>query len=96
MPREPFTKWYARIAAHNHLDPNPLDPRHFYDYRAAYAAGADINAEGHLPSEFKKLGHPRLILNGIDTRTGKPATLALIRRNQAVYDSTMAQFKNER
>lgn len=96
MPRESFRMWYAKIAAHNHLDPNPNDPRHFYDYQAAYRAGATLNDEGHLPSKFKKLGHPRLILDGIDTRTGEPATLALIRRNQAVYDSVMARYAPER
>ena len=66
-----FRAWYADYAKRLRLNPNPDDPRHFYDYRAAYKAGAKPDASGHWPSKFKREGHPRLILNGIDTRTGK-------------------------
>lgn len=68
-----FQAWYATRAADQGLDPNPDDPRHFYDYRAAFRAGAEPDMTGHWPSQFKLEGHPRLILDGIDTRTGQPA-----------------------
>ena len=66
-----FQNWYAEQSAKLGLDPNPDDPRHFYDYRAAFKAGAQPDETGHFPSEFKLEGHPRLILEGIDTRTGE-------------------------
>src|SRR5258705_11391750 len=67
-----FQKWYAERASKLHINPNPDDPRHFYDYRAAYRAGAEPDSTGHWPSKFKLPGHPRLIINGVDTRTGDP------------------------
>ena len=66
-----FQKWYGDWAKKLHLNPNPDDPRHFYDYRAAFETGAMPNAEGHWPSQFKKEGHPRMIVNGINTITGQ-------------------------
>lgn len=76
-----FRAWYADRAQRYGLDPNPDDWRHFYDYRAAFRAGAEPAVDPtdglpHWPSEFKKEGHPNLIVNGIDTRTGKPAATA--------------------
>lgn len=67
-----FSSWYSNIAKKTGINPNPDDPSHFYDYRAAYQAGAQPDKEGHWPSEFKKEGHPRLVLDAIDTRTGQP------------------------
>lgn len=70
--KEDFNTWYAKRAKKYGLDPNPDDPRHFYDYRAAYKAGADIDPETkHWPSQFKKPGHPNRYVNGVDTITGK-------------------------
>lgn len=70
-----FQGWYQDIAksVRPPLDPNPDNPLHQYDYRAAYAAGAEPDAWGHWPSEFKRAGHPNLIVDGVDTRTGEPA-----------------------
>lgn len=73
-----FQDWYAQWAQKAGLNPNPDDPRHYYDYRAAYMAGAEPQidpADGllHWPSEFKLEGHPRLIVNGVNTKTGKRA-----------------------
>lgn len=67
-----FRQWYAAQAQRWGLDPNPDDPRHFYDYRAAFRAGAAPDASGHWPSTFKREGHPQLVVDGIDTRTGQP------------------------
>ncbi len=80
-----FDKWYADIAKKNNLNPNPDDPLHFYDYRKAFEEGAIPDETGHLPSKYKKLGHPRLIVKGIDTRTGKEATDDLYRENAIAY-----------
>ncbi|KKN45304.1 hypothetical protein LCGC14_0684570 [marine sediment metagenome] len=68
-----FDKWYAGHASRLRLDPNPDDPQHFYDYRAAYAAGAEPDYKTkHWPSEFKTEGHPRMVVGGVNTKTGKP------------------------
>ena len=83
-----FRRWYAARSRQLGLDPNPDNPLHFYDYRAAFRAGADaqvIPEDGlaHFPSEFKKIGHPNLIVDGRDTRTGEIATAGLFRQNRA-------------
>lgn len=66
-----FRSWYAERAKRLKLNPDPDDPQHFYDYRAAYKAGAEPDETGHWPSEFKREGHPNLFVGGADTRTGK-------------------------
>jgi len=66
-----FQQWYSAVAGKQGLNPNPDDPQHFYDYRAAYAAGASPDATGHWPSQFKMEGHPNLIVNGVNTKTGE-------------------------
>lgn len=68
-----FQNWYKGHAATTGINPNPDDPAHKYDYRAAYTAGATPNAEGHWPSQFKAPDHPNRFVNGIDTITGQPA-----------------------
>lgn len=67
-----FRQWYAERAARNGLNPNPDDPLHHYDYRAAYAAGAEPGADGHWPSQYKTEGHPRMVVDGMNTKTGLP------------------------
>ena len=71
-----FQSWYHGLAKKLDLNTNPDDPQHFYDYRAAYRAGATPDATGHWPSQFKLEGHPRLIIDGVDTRTGESAASA--------------------
>ena len=53
-----FSRWYSDIAERSNLSTDPDDPRHYYDYRAAYKAGADLDERKHLPSEFKHDLHP--------------------------------------
>src|SRR3972149_10892014 len=67
-----FQEWYKGWSSKLGLNPNPDDPRHQYDYRAAYKAGATPNESNHWPSEFKKEGHPNRFVDGVDTITGKP------------------------
>lgn len=73
-PDEPkFRSWYGEHAKRLKLSPDPDAPEHFYDWRSAYRAGAKPNPEGHWPSQFKRQGHPNLVVGGVDTRTGQPA-----------------------
>lgn len=72
MDEQAFQAWYKGWAAKLGLDPNPDAKEHYYDWRGAYKEGATPDAEKHWPSKFKLEGHPNLIVNGQDTRTGKP------------------------
>uniref|UniRef100_A0A6M3J2B6 Putative methyltransferase n=1 Tax=viral metagenome TaxID=1070528 RepID=A0A6M3J2B6_9ZZZZ len=68
-----FNKWYGTIAKQTGLSPDPDDPRHHYNYRAAYSAGVQgPDTSGHWPSRFKSQDHPNRFVNGIDTITGQP------------------------
>jgi hypothetical protein len=68
-----FQDWYSGWAQKLNLNPNPDDTKHFYDYRAAFKAGAEPTAKSdwHWPSEFKLEGHPRMIVAGVNTKTGR-------------------------
>ena len=68
-----FQAWYKGHASRLKLAPNPDDPEHKYDYRAAFKAGATPDAQGHWPSVYKAADHPNRIVNGVDTITGQPA-----------------------
>ena len=67
-----FQQWYAGHAKRLRLDPDPDAPEHFYDYRAAFKSGAKPDDSGHWPSAFKLEGHPRMVIDGINTKTGQP------------------------
>ena len=74
-----FSEWYSNLAKRADISPDPDDPRHYYDYRAAYEAGADLDERRHLPSEFKHDLHPdRYIIDKkdlsiYDTKYERPA-----------------------
>ena len=75
VDEDEFRKWYAERAKKWGLSPDPDDPKHFYDYRAAFENGAEPDPkDGHWPSEYKLEGHPNLIVDGKDTRTGEPVS----------------------
>jgi hypothetical protein len=74
VDEQAFQDWYAGHAQKLGLNPNPDDPEHHYNYRAAFQAGVGPNDQGHWPSIYKTEGHPRMFLNGVDTRTGKPGS----------------------
>jgi hypothetical protein len=65
-----FRAWYGERATRLGINPDPDAPDHFYDYRAAYSAGAEPDADGHWPSAHKLEGHPRMVINGVNTKTG--------------------------
>ena len=69
-----FDKAYAEYSKTTGMNPNPDDPKHFYDYRQLYKDTGSITPDegGHLPSEYKTEGHPRTIVDGINTKTGLP------------------------
>ena len=53
-----FLDWYSDVAERANLSSDPEDPRHYYDYKAAYEAGANLDERKHLPSQFKHDLHP--------------------------------------
>ena len=58
-----FSEWYSNLAEQVStstftLNPDPDAPKHYYDYRAAYEAGAELDERKHLPSKFKHDLHP--------------------------------------
>jgi len=61
-----FLDWYSDIAKRSNLSLDPEDPRHYYDYKAAYEAGADLDEGKHLPSKFKHDLHPNRFIVGKD------------------------------
>lgn len=68
FPEKQFQDWYAAWAKATGIDPNPDDPRHKYDYRKAYSAGANpaIDSQDghyHWPSAFKAEDHPNRYIN---------------------------------
>lgn len=68
-----FRDWYGGIARQGGLNPDPDAPGHFYDYRAAWKSGAGPDQSGHWPSAFKQEGHPNMVIDGVNTKTGEPA-----------------------
>jgi hypothetical protein len=76
---------YLRLAAVMGLSANPDDGLHFYDYRGAWRAGKmRPGPDMHLPSEFKRFGHPDRFIDGVDTITGRKATAEAIRENDEI------------
>jgi ADP-Ribosyltransferase in polyvalent proteins/D-alanyl-D-alanine carboxypeptidase/Type III restriction enzyme, res subunit len=67
----PFPQWYTLHALNYGLNPDPDAPGQDYDYRAAYEAGAEPDASGHWPSQFKKPGHANEVVGGFNTITGE-------------------------
>lgn len=72
LEEKKFQSWYANVAQKTGLNPNPDDPQHYYDYRAAWKGGiSGPDISGHWPSEYKLEGHPRMFIEGINTKTGE-------------------------
>lgn len=66
-----FRSWYAQMSREHDLNPDPDSPDQFYDYRAAFSAGAKPDATGHWPSAFKRPGHPNMVVGGFNVQTGE-------------------------
>jgi hypothetical protein len=67
-----FQGWYAERAKNMGLNPNPDDPRHFYDTRGAWLKGHRSTTE-HLPDTYKLPGHPSFSDQSIYYRPGMKA-----------------------
>lgn len=64
-----FQLWYNDIAQRFSLPPDPNDPRHVYDYKAAFEAGrTQVGEKGDLPAEFRTPNHPQRFIR---TESGK-------------------------
>lgn len=102
-PDEAFQNWYQQRASQWGLNPNPDDPRQFYDYRAAWRNGAEPDETGHWPSDFKLHGHPNENVGGYSTISGQrvPGTPGLnaqelIKRGWAPNSSVVQALLNKR
>tara|TARA_R100000656_G_scaffold64320_1_gene49283 strand:- start:475 stop:798 length:324 start_codon:yes stop_codon:yes gene_type:complete len=72
MP-ETFENWWADVLKEHNYAPDPDDPEHFYDYRAAFEAGHKIPKEGeHWGSQFKHELHEDRFLRGDHPDINKP------------------------
>jgi len=68
-----FRNWFSGVSTAYDLNPDPNAG--FYDYESAYRDGVrKPDKEGHWPSKYKKVGHPNMIVDGINTKTGARAT----------------------
>ena len=75
-----FSDWYSDISERADISSDPDDPRNYYDYRAAYEAGATLGRDKHLPSQFKHDLHPNRFvvdkdLEIYDSKYGEKADL---------------------
>lgn len=70
MDEQEFQNWYGGWSRALGINKNPDDPNHFYDWRAAFNSGASPDMYGHWPSQFKTEGHPRMVIDGVNTKTG--------------------------
>lgn len=88
-----FRKDFARVSQELGLNTNPDDPLHFFDYRGLFREKGTLEAgpNKHFPSKFKFLGHPNLIVDGKDTRTGNIATQELINQNEQINKAAQPQ-----
>jgi hypothetical protein len=66
-----FLAWYEDMARRQGLASDPDVPDQHYDYRAAFGAGASPDETGHWPSQFKRPGHPAMVVGGFHVQTGE-------------------------
>jgi hypothetical protein len=59
-----FLQDYADYSKNTGMNPNPNDPRHYYDYRGLWKDTGSLPAKGeHGDSKYKLEGHPRTYVN---------------------------------
>ena len=84
-----FKEWWQEVLNIHGFDPDPDNPEHFYDYRAAHKAGEPIPGPGqHMSSKYKSPLHPNRFVSGEemglkgialwDTLEDKPADIQTI------------------
>ena len=61
-----FEEWYSNVADVMGIDKNPDDPRHYYDYKAAYEGVEPIPKKkgDHMSSKYKSPLHPNRFVSG--------------------------------
>jgi hypothetical protein len=72
LEEKEFRKEYDKYADATGNASNPYDVEHYYNYSKLYDETGGIMphlSEGHLPSEYKELGHPNLYIEGRNTKT---------------------------
>lgn len=75
-----FDQWYSDVSKKTGLNANPDDPQHYYDYRSAFRDGVrGPGPDGHWPSKYKLEGHPRMIVDGVNTKTGEHSGLSKLK-----------------
>ncbi len=73
MDNDNFNDWWDIVVGIYNYDPNPDNPLHYYDYRAAFEAGHKIPENGkHWSSRFKHDLHPNRFVSGNDPSVNKP------------------------
>ena len=100
---EEFMDKYRSWARRNQISQDPDEKEHFYDYRAAFKADPKVfETDGHLPSEFKLEGHPRMVLPSeenpdvlINTKTGEPVEKSSPKKPLSVLDRFLQNKKNQ-
>ena len=66
-----FKEWWQEVLNIHGFDPDPDNPEHFYDYRAAFDANTPIPKKGeHWVSKFKHDLHENRFVSGKEM--GKP------------------------
>lgn len=98
---EEFMDKYRSWAKRNKISQDPDEKEHFYDYRAAFKADPKVfETDGHLPSEFKLEGHPRMVLPSeenpdvlINTKTGEPVEKSSPKKPLSVLDRFLQNKK---
>lgn len=72
MANEKFKEWWDTAVKTHDYAPDPDDPLHYYDYRAAFESGHSIpESGGHWSSEFKHDLHPNRFVRGKDPSVNK-------------------------
>lgn len=68
-----FRSDFSEYADQWGIYPDPDSKEHYYDYRGLWIdeGGIKPDSEGHLSSVYKLVGHPNLIIDGINTATGE-------------------------
>ena len=104
-----FQAWYADIAKRLNkkgrtIDPNPDDWRHYYDYRAAFRAGAkpkfdEKDKQWHWPSKHKHDLHPNRFISSegkwLDTKKDKVVDVR-VKDEQTVNRKLYEREKNKK
>tara|TARA_X000001388_G_scaffold49289_1_gene35445 strand:- start:199 stop:534 length:336 start_codon:yes stop_codon:yes gene_type:complete len=73
MDSKKFNDWWSTVVKMHGYAPNPDDPLHYYDYRAAFNEGHGIPEDGqHWSSKFKHDLHPNRFVRGSDPSVNKP------------------------